>query len=69
MVVNSLLDSGAGKSLMDVETAEKLNLLERLIRIDDQLIDASANTMDIIGTVKTKVEIANSEKTYTNFGS
>ena len=62
VIVNSLLDSGAGKSLMDIETAEKLNIVDTICETEDQLFDASGNIMDIVGTVKTKVEIVNSEK-------
>ena len=62
IAVNSLFDTGAGKSLIDSGTARRLNLLEDVKQHDEYLYDASNNKMDIIGTVSALVEVVNSRK-------
>ena len=43
---------GAGKSLMDIGTVEKLKLNTLMQQLDDELYDASGNKMDVIGTIR-----------------
>ena len=63
IVVNTLIDTGAGKSLMDIATVRRLNLIKEIKKSDDcRLYDASNNKMDIICTVSANVELVNSKK-------
>ena len=62
IVVNSLIDTGAGKSLIDIGTARRINLLEDVKECDEYLYDASNNKMDIIDAVSAVVEVVNSKK-------
>ena len=75
--VHAVLDSGAGCSVIDLGSVEKLSLSQNIIQANHKLIDASGNTMDIIGSITTVVnfnrmrpinhefKVLNS-KTYTN---
>ena len=75
--VHAVLDSGAGCSVIDLSSVEKLDLSQNIIQANHKLTDASGNTMDIIGTITTVVnfhrmrpinhefKVLNSE-TYTN---
>ena len=75
--VHAVLDSGAGCSVIDLGSVEKLGLSQNIIQASHKLIDASGNNMDIIGTITTVVnfnrmrpinyefKVLNS-KTYTN---
>ena len=62
VVVNSLLDSGAGKSLMDLQTAEKIHIADQIRNSNDCLFYASGNKMDICRTVKVNVNLINAGK-------
>ena len=53
--VHAILDSNAGCSVIDLGYVEKLGLGQNIIRANHKLIDASGNTMDIIGTITTVV--------------
>ena len=59
-VVNSLLDTGAGKSLMDIGIAEQLEVMNDIKPCEVSLFDASGNKMDIRGQVICDVELVNS---------
>ena len=64
-VRNSILDSGAGVSVMVLGTFESLKLqyeIKRLDKTDEVLRDASDNMMDIIGTAKIDVQICGTGK-------
>ena len=64
---NSILDSGAGKSVMDLGTFENLGLdvkIEDIKKCDDVLRDASDNQMDILGIAKIKVHVCGSGKQF-----
>ena len=62
IMVNAILDTGTGKSLIDIGTAEKLNLITFIQPSEENLFDASGNKMDKIGTVCINVELVNSRK-------
>ena len=62
---HSLIDSGAGKSLIDLGTYEHLKLLKTVITPlspNEQLTDASDNEMDILGKASVRVEVLGSGK-------
>ena len=64
---HALLDSGAGKSVMDLGTYDTLKSPGDIITplpSNEQLTDASNNEMDILGTALVDVEILGSEKTF-----
>ena len=46
-----MIDSGAGCSVIDIKTVEKLGVVENIIESKNNFIDASGNTMKIIGPV------------------
>ena len=57
-IVNALLDSGAGCSILDVATLQKLGLEDKLVKSDyHRLVNASGENMDIIGVVNVNVQI------------
>ena len=59
-VANSMLDSGAGPSVMDLRTFESLGISSKITKMkddDDVLRDASDNPMDILGTANVNVQI------------
>ena len=75
--VHAVLDSGAGCSVIDLGSVEKLSLSQNIIQANHKLIDASGNTMDIIGSITTVVNFSRmrpinhefkvlNSKTYTN---
>lgn len=55
--VNSVLDSGAGCSVIDIGTLENLGLCDKIVKSHDRLINASGKEMDIAGVVSINVEI------------
>ena len=57
VIANSILNSGAGVSIMDLGTFESLQLEQCLQKSNDTLQDASGNQMDILGIALIKVEI------------
>ena len=64
VMANSILDSGAGVSVMDVGTYEKLKLSDNMKPTNDILRDASGNTMEILGVAKMKVHVIGSSRTF-----
>ena len=65
VVANSILDSGAGVSVMDLGTFESLKIggkIRAIEKCNDVLRDASDNQMDILGIAKIKVHVCGSGK-------
>ena len=61
----SIIDSGAGTSVMDLGTFESLKLNKKLLLDSkDVLLDASDNKMDILGKVPLKVIIRGTNKEF-----
>ena len=54
-----MLDSGAECSVNDIGTVTKIELVSQINKMDFNLIDASGNQMNIIGTVTIEVELEN----------
>ena len=57
---NVMLDTGAGVSIVDMGTLERMNLVKRIQKSEiDQpkCFDASGNQMEIIGTIKLKTKL------------
>ena len=64
---HSIIDSGAGVSVMDLGTFESLKLNRTVIVSSNEiLLDASANEMDILGKVPISISIKGSEKEFTH---
>ena len=55
--VNALLDSGAGPSVIDMGTLEILGLCGTVSECEDNLVNASGDSMDIAGVVKLSVKL------------
>ena len=65
VVANSILDSGAGVSVMDLGTYESLQIggaIKKMEKCRDVLRDASDNQMDILGIAKIKVQVCGTGK-------
>ena len=63
--VNTMMDTGAGNSLIDYGSLEHIGLHDKIRKIDDSddgLINASGNEMDIVGVVDIPV-VMGSNKT------
>ena len=68
-VANSMLDSGAGPSVMDLGTYESLGISSKITKMkddDDVLRDASDNPMDILGTANVNVQICGTGKQFSH---
>ena len=61
-LTNMLLDSGAGVSIIDERSLNRLKGLAAISNLDENLIDASGNKMDIVGKVCIKVLIKGSRQ-------
>ena len=48
-IVNAMMDSGAGCSVIDIGTLENIGLVENITSCDDHLVNASGDEMDIAG--------------------
>ena len=56
-IVNAMMDSGAGCSVIDIGTLENIGLVENITSCDDHLVNASGDEMDIAGVVNINVQI------------
>ena len=56
-LVNVMMDSGAGCSVIDMGTLEKLGLEHQIRTCTDQLVNASGHKMDIAGVVDIMVQV------------
>ena len=54
---NALLDTGASCSLIDLGSLQSLGLDMHLANSDNELIDASGNKMNIIGSIDINIEL------------
>ena len=61
-LTNVLLDSGAGVSIIDERSLNRLKGSAAISNLDEDLIDASGNKMDIVGKVCIKVLIKGSRQ-------
>ena len=62
---NAIIDSGAGVSVMDLGTFERLGLKHEMITdLKEVLVDASGNEMDILGKIDVKINIQGSERVF-----
>ena len=61
-LTNVLLDSGAGVSIIDERSLNRLKGSATIVNVDENLIDASGNKMDIAGKIRIKVLIKGSRQ-------
>lgn len=66
VMANSILDSGAGVSVMDLGTYEKLKLPKKINPSNDSLRDASGNMMEILGVADVDVHVIGSNRTFSH---
>ena len=63
-IANSIIDSGAGVSVMDLGTFESLKLTEEIKTSQSTLRDASGNAMNILGVAKIRVHVIGTDKIF-----
>ena len=56
-LINAILASGAGVLIIDENTLNRLNVSKSVTKNDENLIDASGNSMNVIDKVQIKVLI------------
>ncbi len=60
---NVLLDSGVRVCVIDSESLQRLNITKTIMPTSDNLIDASGNTMEILGKITLNVLINGTHST------
>ena len=64
--VNALIDSGAGASVIDRGTLERVAYNNEIYKSDHLLVDASGNRMNIVGSTNIAVALSSGENTTTH---
>ena len=55
--LNAVLDTGAGRSVIDVGSLEHIGLADAVKKTESGLVNASGDTMEVLGVVNINIKI------------